>query len=485
MGAQFIHLNCVYALEAGTLMERFNWRLSRTRRRDTSDARSSRGAKVLCVTFESSGVDSKLITPDQLKSLAVVFAMLRSGKARTRTEISERTGLGRTVVAQRLGQLSSLGFVESAGIGVSTGGRAPGQLRFRAEAGTFLVAMLGATSLAVGLADLSGYVVDSFEEEVDVVQGPEVILQRLEEGFDRLIKSRGAVASNIWGVGISVPGPVEFATGRPCAPPIMPGWDGYPVRERFESRYGASTWVDNEVNALALGELRAGLAQGEADVLYVKMGTGIGAGLISRGLLHRGAMGCAGDIGHTATVEDEAVVCRCGKTGCLEALASGSALARDGTVLATTNRSAALARVLERTGAITAEDVAKAASRGDRAARDLMTNAGRLIGETLATLVSFFNPSLVVLGGGLVGASDHILAVIRETVYRRSLPLATRELRISPSLLADQAGLVGAAFMVADELFSVAGLAQWIDHGTPEGIAVRTAGTRIDDISGA
>lgn len=437
----------------------------------------------LCVAINKSDAQVKLITTDQLKSLAVVLGLLRSGHARTRAEVSERSGLGRTVVAQRVGQLASLGLVEPAGVGVSTGGRAPGQLRFCAEAGMFLVAMLGATSLAVGLADLSGNLIDSYEESTDIVQGPEFVLAVVERHFDRLIQALPNAVVSIWGVGISVPGPVEFATGRPSAPPIMPGWDGYPVRERFERRYNASTWVDNEVNALALGELRAGLARGETEVLYVKLGTGIGAGLVSGGRLHRGAKGCAGDIGHTSTVDDEAVVCRCGKTGCLESLASGAALARDGTALARGEDSILLAEILASKGAVTSEDVAGAASRGDRLAMNLVVTAGRLIGETLATLVSFFNPSLVVLGGGLVGAGDRLLATIRETVYRRSLPLATRDLRITPTELGDEAGLVGAAYMVSDELFSVEGLGQWINHGSPAGITVRTADLRDDGMS--
>lgn len=430
--------------------------------------------KSFLVVIDVTRPGARAATPDQLESLATVLTMLRSGRARTRTEISERSGLGRTVVGQRVNQLCALGLVETAGNAASTGGRAPGQLRFRAEAGTILVAMLGATSLAVGLADLSGTLIDSCEESMDVARGPDAVLSRVEDRFDELTGARRVPSYAVWGIGLGVPGPVEFATGRPSAPPIMPGWDGYPIRERFESRYVASAWVDNEVNTLALGELRAGLAQGEADVLYVKMGTGIGAGLVSAGRLHRGAKGCAGDIGHTLAVEDGLVACRCGKTGCLEALAGGAALARDGTALAREERSPSLTTVLDASGVVTARDVAQAATGGDHAAMELITAAGRRIGASLATLVSFFNPSLVVLGGGLAGAGDHLLAAIRENVYRRSLPLATRDLRIALSALRDKAGLIGAAFMVTDELFSVSGLSQWIGQGSPAGRTIRT-----------
>lgn len=422
--------------------------------------------------IERQRVGDGVVTPEQLESLAVVVGLLRSGQATTRPEISERSGLGRTVVAQRVGQLASLGLVESAGIGSSTGGRAPGRLRFRAEAGVILVAMLGATSLSVGLADLAGRLLEALDEPTDVARGPEMVLSELERHFDRLAANPQAMRGGIWGVGIGLPGPVEFATGRPSAPPIMPGWDNYPVRDRIQARYGSSVWVDNEVNTLALGELRAGLGQGEEDVLYVKLGTGIGAGLVSGGHLHRGAKGCAGDIGHTPTSEEALVVCRCGKRGCLEALAGGAALARDGTAAARSGKSALLADVLAVNGVVTAADVTRAGAHGDQIAVELLASAGRLIGETLSTLVSFFNPSLVILGGGLAGSGDDLLATIREAVYRRSLPLATRDLRISLSVLGDEAGLIGAAYMATDELFSVAGLRRWIHLGSPPSAAM-------------
>jgi len=367
--------------------------------------------------------------------------------------------------------------VKSTGLAPSTGGRAPTQLAFCADKGVVLVAMLGATSLFVGLADLGGNVWVSKEQPVDVALGPEPVLNDLEMQFDALLECYHVNAGDVWGIGLGLPGPVEFATGRPCAPPIMPGWDGYPVRERFENRYGATTWVDNEVNALTLGELRAGLAQGETDVIYVKIGTGIGAGLVSAGHLHRGANGCAGDIGHTAAAENSSVVCRCGRIGCLEAVAGGAALARDGAALALKGRSRLLQKFLATNGSITARDVATASLHGDTEALTLLMKAARLIGETIATLVSFFNPGLVILGGGLADAGDSFLATVKEAVYGRSLPLATRDLRVARTNLGDLAGLIGAAFMVTDELFSPEGLRQWSKMRSPVGIRVRTSPT--------
>ena len=189
------------------------------------------------------------------------------------------------------------------------------------------------------------------------------------------------VPGRLWGIGIGVPGPVEFATGRPISPPIMPGWDGYPIRERFADRYGAPVWVDNDVNVLALGEWRSGVAAGHDNVVVVKIGTGIGAGIISDGRLHRGAQGSAGDVGHIQVVDDPAVVCRCGNIGCLEALAGGAALGR---AAARPPRATGGARGCgppsTSAGRVTAEDVARAASFGDPVAVALLQDAGRRVG---------------------------------------------------------------------------------------------------------
>jgi glucokinase-like ROK family protein len=404
---------------------------------------------------------------DQLEALVTVLDLVRSGEACTRPELGRRSGLGRTVITQRVGQLIESGLVEEGSLAPSTGGRAPRQLRFRAEAGAVLVAELGATSMRVGLTDLAGHLLEHREEPWDIASGPEATLQQVEAAFDDLCS--GAGVPEIWGIGIGVPGPVEMATGRPIAPPIMPGWDGYPVRDRLGERYGVPVCVDNEVNVMALGEFRAGLGQGVRDLVYLKLGSGIGAGLISGGMPHRGAQGCAGDVGHVAVVDDTAVVCRCGNVGCLEALAGGAALARDATTAATEGRSPVLAKRLAEQGRLEARDVARAAEFGDPVAVELLGRAGRLVGTMLATLVNFYNPSLVIIGGGVAASGDLLLAALRQAVYRRSLPLATRDLRIARSPLDDRAGLMGAGFMVVDELFSEERLGSWITAGSPVG----------------
>ncbi|MCW3005511.1 MAG: glcK2, partial [Solirubrobacterales bacterium] len=267
---------------------------------------------------------------ENLDALVEVLDDIRGHPSRSRAEIVRSRGLSRAVVAQRVQELLDRGLVELGDAGPSTGGRAPRLLRFRRDAGHLLVADLGATSIDVALADLAGQVLVHVEEPADIGDGPDAVLGRVTELFHELLAGTPRLTSQLWGVGIGVPGPVEFDSGRAVAPPIMPGWDDFPVSDYFRERFGVPVWVDNDVNVMALGELRAGVARGHDNVLFVKMGTGVGAGLVVDGRLHRGSQGSAGDVGHIRVTDDPSVVCRCGKIGCLEAIAGGAALARDG-----------------------------------------------------------------------------------------------------------------------------------------------------------
>jgi glucokinase-like ROK family protein len=399
---------------------------------------------------------------ETLDALVTVLDEIRLAKARSRAELVAHTGLSRTVVAQRVGDLIDLGLVREGGLGVSTGGRPPRQLAFHSDAGHVLVADLGATSIDVAVTTLDGQIIAHRDEPADIADGPERCLARVDELFAELCATARELPGPLWGVGIGVPGPVEFRTGTPISPPIMPGWDGYPVAGRFTETYGAPVWVDNDVNLLAMGEWRSGAAVGHDNVVVIKVGTGIGAGIISDGRLHRGAQGSAGDVGHIQVVDDVAIICRCGNVGCLEAVAGGAALARDGEAAARAGRSDRLLAALEQHNRVTAEDVVRAASHGDAVAVALIQAAGRRIGAMLASVVNFFNPSLIVIGGAVAQSGDLLLAAIRETVYRRSLPLATRDLLIQRSSLGALAGVMGASAMVVDQLFARDNVGRWM-----------------------
>ena len=255
------------------------------------------------------------LAEETLEGLVVVLDAVRLGRAGSRSEIRHHSGLSRAVVAQRISDLVARSLIREGGAGRSTGGRRPRQLAFEADAGDVLVADLGATSIDVALTDLAGRIRAHVAEDADIAAGPTAVLDRVDELFVRLLGASDRPGGGLWGIGIGVPGPVEFRTGRPASPPIMPGWDGFPIRQRFAERFDAPTWVDNDVNVMALGEWRSGVAQGHSNVVFVKIGTGIGAGLISDGVLHRGDKGAAGDVGHIQIVDDRSVVCRCGNVG--------------------------------------------------------------------------------------------------------------------------------------------------------------------------
>jgi predicted NBD/HSP70 family sugar kinase len=268
------------------------------------------------------------------------------------------------------------------------------------------------------------------------------VLGLVDERFQALLVEVGRTREDVKGVAISVPGPVQYATGRVVSPPIMTGWDGFDIPGYFRERYGATVLVDNDVNAMAVGEQR--VCYPDVDHLaFLKVGTGVGCGIITGGQVLRGAQGAAGDIGHTrVTVPDvaEEPVCLCGNTGCVEAYASGWALSRD---------LQAAGRAVE-----DIDDVVALIRTGDPVAARLARRAGRILGEAVAEAVSVLNPAVVVIGGQLAHAEEQLLAGIREVVYQRCLPLATRSLQLVRSQLDLRAGVLGLALLLTDAILA-------------------------------
>ncbi|QIG39192.1 ROK family protein [Microbacterium sp. 4R-513] len=404
---------------------------------------------------------------DEVTSLLRIVNMVRTHEASTRPEIGRVTGLGRGVVTQRVDQAIDMGFLEDGEFGPSSGGRAPRTLRFRSERGRIVVCALGALHIHVGVALLEGDIIDQTHRAWDISRGPAETLDTAMAMLDELLERTPDVP--VWGVAVGVPGPVDFLTGRPVAPPIMPGWNGFDVRRKFEQRYSAPVWVDNDVNLLALNE-RARRRDEHADLIYCKIGTGIGAGLLSQGRLHRGANGAAGDIGHVR-VRDSDVPCRCGKIGCLEAVAGGWALVRDAEQAIADGATGYLARAAAEGETITPERISMAAEDGDAVAIALVQRSARVMGESIAALVNMFNPSTIVVGGAVPAAGEIFLAEVRHRVYELSLPLATRDLTIAQSVNDVREPLRGGAEMVREQLFD-ATFPRWFADGRPtvEGI---------------
>jgi predicted NBD/HSP70 family sugar kinase len=402
-------------------------------------------------------------------SLALILNLIRVGEATSRQELERRSGLSRAVVADRVARLIDRGLVAEGDLGPSTGGRAPRRIQFCADAGLLLVGYLGTSSVGVALADLSGRLLLEHHEAIDISRDPGETIGRIDALVEWLLDERRA-DRQVWGICIGVPGPVETVTSGSTSRPVLhisASWDEFPLRDHFASLLNAPVWIENDVHMMALGELRSAQLAGEQDLIFLNIDAGIEAGICSGGRLHRGAQGSAGYIGHTSVGDGVDVVCRCGNVGCLEAVAGGDALARDGRSAAASGRSGYLAAMLDASGTITAADVGIAAQHGDPFSAELLARAGRYIGTATATLVDFYNPALIVLGGDVVLVGDVLLAAVREAVYRYSYPLATRDLRIVRSEMGSSAALVGSALMVVDRLFSPDTLRQWVDGGVP------------------
>jgi predicted NBD/HSP70 family sugar kinase len=372
-----------------------------------------------------------------------LFQLLRDGLPRTRAELAALTGLARSTVASRVDALMALGLVGAVGEAASTGGRPSSQFALLPGSRIVVAADLGATHATVALLDLAGLVLAERRAPLAIADGPEVVLSWMVATARDLLEEIGRPDRDIAGIGIGVPGPVQHSTGRPANPPIMPGWDKFDIPGWVQEHLDAPVLVDNDVNIMALGERRFGWP-GVEHLVFVKVATGIGSGIISGGELQRGAQGIAGDIGHVQIARGAGVPCHCGNRGCLEAMASGPAIAR----------------ALRESGVEVAngQEVVELVKRGNIDAIQAVRQAGRDIGEVLTACVSLVNPSVIAIGGSMAQAGEHLIAGVREVVYTRSMPLATEHLQIVQSAAGSEAAVLGAGMLAIEHVLSPANI---------------------------
>lgn len=349
-------------------------------------------------------------------------------------------------MVQRLGVLSAAGLVRVAGDAQSSGGRPASIFAFDEDAGLVVVGDLGQTGCHLAVCDLGARPLAEHTASLQIEQGPEVVLDWVKARFTELLVEIGRDWSEVLGVGIGLPGPVDFETGRPVSPPAMPGWDGVDVRSMFADVTDSPVLVDNDARIMALGEHREA-RRGDQHMIFVKLGSGIGAGLIAYGNVLRGERGAAGDIGHIVVDPDSSEVCRCGNVGCLDAVAGGWAIAR-------------------RMGEIapTPPDVVRLAREGHPEATGEVRRSGRLVGAAVADAVNLLNPTSVVIGGKLAEADEQVFAAIREVIYRHATPVASRHLEIALTKLWHMAGVVGGAHMVIDHVLEPERVAELLER---------------------
>ena len=365
-----------------------------------------------------------------------IFQILRDGRPRTRTELAALTGLARSTVGLRIDSLTQLGLIGPAETAPSTGGRPSSQFALRAGNKVVLAVDIGATHVRIAVSDLTGRPLSEDMAAIEVTRGPEAVLDWVIEAGDSLLSTAGRSLADLLAIGVGLPGPVEHSSGRPINPPIMPGWDSFDVPAWLGAHFHVPVLVDNDVNIMALGEREVAWPLVD-HLIFVKVATGIGAGVISGGMLQRGAQGVAGDLGHVRVSRDNGTVCHCGNTGCLEALASGPALAH---ALGTATPSS--------------QDVVDLVRSGNLDAIQAVRQAGRDLGEVLTACISLINPSVIVVGGAMAQAGEHLIAGVREVVYARSMPLATQHLQITQSSVGANAAVLGASLLAIHHVLS-------------------------------
>jgi predicted NBD/HSP70 family sugar kinase len=369
-------------------------------------------------------------------SAGTILDLIRSGHSRSRAEIARSTGLSPSTVAQRIDALIDAGYVREAGQGVSQGGRRPRALEIDPTTGVVCAVDLGSHHATLGLVDLSGRVIAVRTENMDIGDGPQRILTWIAAVADEMVTEHATPGQRLRGFGMGLPGPVDSA-GLMVSPSRMPGWNGVDVAAMMTGISGLPSAIDNDANLMALGE-HVSLHDEVQHFVFVKAGSSIGCGVIASGELYHGHHGMAGDISHVTVPGAPPVLCSCGRTGCLDAVAGG----------------AAIVQALRDAGVAVADtgDVLALARDAHPLATQMLREAGTRVGGVLATIMNFFNPQRLVLGG-ILGEAEAFVAGVRSRIYFECLPMITDTLDISVSVAKDRAGILGAARVVLDELF--------------------------------
>ena len=360
----------------------------------------------------------------------------------SRVEIAHRMELSRAAVTTIINDYLTTGIIREAESRNGHSGRPAIELEINPAYGYVVGIDFGATHLNMLAADTSTRILAEVEVAVDIQNGPEACLAEANIRLQELLLKAHLELKDILTIGVGVPGPIVSEAGMVVAPPIMPGWDHFPIRDTLQKQWGCPVSVNNDAELGVLGEWASGAGRGERNLIYIKVGTGIGAGLLMDGQIYRGVSGSAGEIGHL-TIDENGPMCACGNQGCLEAFAGGRAIALQAQQAVQQGQRTQLVEIRP-VESITAKDVAAAARRGDLLSQRILAQAGAKIGIAIAGLINMFNPGMVIIGGGVAQTGDILLEPMRQTVQRRSLPAATRATRITTAMLGRRSSSMGA-----------------------------------------
>jgi predicted NBD/HSP70 family sugar kinase/biotin operon repressor len=356
----------------------------------------------------------------------------------SRADVARRTGLSRSTVSTIIAALQAEGIVvdrDADGRAAAGGGRPPAPIALYPAAGLALGVDFGKRHLAVALADLSHELLAEEWREMPDDYDATTGMGRAAELVELVLGAAGADRERVLGVGMGLPGPVH-RSGLVGSSAILPGWAGTHAAERMSDLIGLPVWLRNDADLGALAEATWGAGRGASAVVYLKLATGIGAGIVIDGRLFGGAGGTAGEIGHTS-LDETGDICRCGSRGCLETYASGAAIA------------GLLSRSLGET--LGPDDVMQRAVDGDPGCRRALADAGRHIGAAVADLCNLINPERIIVGGSMAVAGDVLLDPLREAVGLRAIPSAAEDVEIVLGELGGRAELLGAVALVLHE----------------------------------
>ncbi|MDB1089149.1 ROK family transcriptional regulator [Streptomyces sp. ACA25] len=367
-------------------------------------------------------------------NLERVVRAVRAAGSLTQAEIARTTGLSAATVSNIVRELRALGTVEVCT--TSVGGRRARSVSLASDAGIVVGIDFGHSHLRIAVGNLAHQVLAEEAEPFDVDGSAEQGLDRAEKLVGRLIGMAGVERGKILGVGLGVPGPIDVESGVLGSTAILPGWRGTNPREEMAARLDVPVHVDNDANLGALGELVWGSGRGASDLAYIKVASGVGAGLVINGQIFRGPGGTAGELGHV-TLDESGPVCRCGNRGCLE----------------TFTASRYVLPLLHATHGqdLTLHKVVQLAREGDPGCRRVIADVGRHIGSGVAQLCNLLNLSRVVLGGDLAEAGELALGPIRDSVGRYAIPSAAQQLTLVAGALGARAEVLGALALVLRE----------------------------------
>ncbi|GGZ11393.1 ROK family transcriptional regulator [Streptomyces nitrosporeus] len=383
-------------------------------------------------------------------NLERVVRAVRMAGSLTQAEIARSTGLSAATVSNIVRELKDGGTVEVTP--TSAGGRRARSVSLSGDAGIVIGVDFGHTHLRVAIGNLAHQVLAEESEPLDVDASSAQGFGRAEQLVNRLVESTGINPGKVIGVGLGVPGPIDVESGTLGSTSILPGWTGINPSQELAGRLGVPVYVDNDANLGALGELVWGAGRGVRDLAYIKVASGVGAGLVIDGRIYRGPGGTAGEIGHI-TLDESGPVCRCGNRGCLETFTA----ARYVLPLLRPSHGPDL----------TMERVVQLAREGDPGCRRVIGDVGRHIGSGVANLCNLLNPSRVVLGGSLAEAGELVLGPIRDSVSRYAIPSAARQLAVDPGALGGRAEVLGALALVLSEMGDSTLLESTLPTGSP------------------